>query len=276
MGDVLWIEPVIRALADRHDKVRVHTRYNELFLNYPLPNVSFFSGLSFFQKILIRIDKALGTRLFSIDLDGSYEASPHRHFLEAYQASAGLPPTREYPRLYLSEKERCMDPGITGPFVLLHLESLTDKNYRKAYGINWAAVADRLSRDGYTVLQLGKDPVPIKGVIHRPTSLREMMALLAKASLFIGLDSGPSHLAAALGVPSILLFGAVNPAYRHFPELLKGIILQEPCPYAGCFHEAPNPEKMICRLVGEDGIPICCAFTTEKVLEAIDQLKQRT
>lgn len=37
--------------------------------------------------------------------------------------------------------------------------------------------------------------------------LSEIKSLLANASLFIGNDSGPAHMAAAFGVPSVVLFG---------------------------------------------------------------------
>jgi ADP-heptose:LPS heptosyltransferase len=43
-------------------------------------------------------------------------------------------------------------------------------------------------------------------------SLEDTKALLSKASVFIGNDSGPAHMAAAFGVPSVVLFGASNPA----------------------------------------------------------------
>src|ERR1700744_3424643 len=131
LGDVLWIEPVIRAMAARHKRVTVVSKYNELFLNYPLANVRFRPSLSLFGKLLVGLERRLGTHFFSVDLDGSYERTPHRHFLEAYQEAAGLPIVHEYPKLYLSEAERRMDTGITGRFVVLHLESMTDKNYRK-------------------------------------------------------------------------------------------------------------------------------------------------
>lgn len=272
MGDVLWIEPVIRALAARHRKVTVVTKYNELFLNYPLPNVRFRSDLSTWEKALVRLDELLGARIFSVNLDGAHEKSPHRHFLETFEMKAGVPIVHEYPRLYLDEAEKNMDPGVSGPYVVLHLESFTDRNYRKVYGVDWAEVAAYLRQRGYTVLQLGKEPVPIEGVIHRSTTVREMIALLNKASLFIGLDSGPSHVATALGVPSILFFGAVNPWYRHFPELIKGAVMQGACVYAGCFHETTDPETVVCRLVGKEGIPICSLHTSAAVEKTIDEV----
>lgn len=44
-----------------------------------------------------------------------------------------------------------------------------------------------------------------------PTSLRELAFLLAHASLVIGGDTGPLHLAAALGTPVIGLYGPTDP-----------------------------------------------------------------
>jgi len=41
--------------------------------------------------------------------------------------------------------------------------------------------------------------------------LSEVKSLLAGASLFVGNDSGPAHMAAAFGVPVVVLFGASDP-----------------------------------------------------------------
>lgn len=42
------------------------------------------------------------------------------------------------------------------------------------------------------------------------TSLRELMALIASCSLFLTNDSGPMHMAAALKIPLVALFGSTN------------------------------------------------------------------
>ena len=42
--------------------------------------------------------------------------------------------------------------------------------------------------------------------------LRELKSLLAGAGLFVGNDSGPAHVAAAFGVPSVVVFGSSNSA----------------------------------------------------------------
>lgn len=44
------------------------------------------------------------------------------------------------------------------------------------------------------------------------TSLREAMALMSRCLLFISNDSGLMHVAAALGVPIVAIFGSTNPA----------------------------------------------------------------
>jgi heptosyltransferase-1 len=43
------------------------------------------------------------------------------------------------------------------------------------------------------------------------TSLGELVALLRRAHLFVGGDTGPLHLAALLGVPTVALFGPTDP-----------------------------------------------------------------
>jgi heptosyltransferase III len=47
--------------------------------------------------------------------------------------------------------------------------------------------------------------------LEQPTDLIRLWQLVNAASLFIGNDSGPSHLAGILGVPTITLFGPTNP-----------------------------------------------------------------
>jgi heptosyltransferase-2 len=57
--------------------------------------------------------------------------------------------------------------------------------------------------------QAWKD-APILVARHLP--LPELAAILARCRLFLGHDSGISHLAAATGAPCLLLFGPTDPA----------------------------------------------------------------
>lgn len=66
------------------------------------------------------------------------------------------------------------------------------------------------------------------GVILAPsTDLRRMAGLIAQAQVFISADTGPLHLAFALGRPTVGLFGPV-PAGRNGPRGSRSINLQAP------------------------------------------------
>ena len=59
------------------------------------------------------------------------------------------------------------------------------------------------------------------------TSLTEMIALTRQASLFIGGDTGPLHLAAALKIPVVAIFGPTDPA-RNGPYGTRSVVLRSP------------------------------------------------
>ena len=81
---------------------------------------------------------------------------------------------------------------------------------------NFIALMRRVTTElGMQVVVLGSEKAPDlpPGVIDltRRTSMLETAAVLAEADVFVGLDSGPSHLASAVGTPSVILFGPTDP-----------------------------------------------------------------
>ena len=58
-------------------------------------------------------------------------------------------------------------------------------------------------------------------------TLTQLIALTRRATLFIGGDTGPMHLAAALGVPVVAIFGPTNPA-RNGPFGTRSVVLRSP------------------------------------------------
>jgi lipopolysaccharide heptosyltransferase I len=87
----------------------------------------------------------------------------------------------------------------------------------------WAALAERLLGDGLQVVfgGSGKDRDYLLRIVGRMAQvpmvaageldLAASAALLKKAALYIGLDSGPMHMAALAGVPVVALFGPTHP-----------------------------------------------------------------
>jgi lipopolysaccharide heptosyltransferase II len=71
-------------------------------------------------------------------------------------------------------------------------------------------------------------------------SVREMMALIASCDLFIGNNSGPLHVAAALGVPTVSIMGPSDPL-RFAPRgpadrVVRRELPCSPCQRALCWH----------------------------------------
>jgi heptosyltransferase-1 len=58
-------------------------------------------------------------------------------------------------------------------------------------------------------------------------SVSELIAITRRARLFLGGDTGPMHLAAALGVPVVALFGPTRPE-RNGPYGIRSIVLRSP------------------------------------------------
>lgn len=96
-------------------------------------------------------------------------------------------------------------------------------------------------------------------------SLPELAAVMERASAFLGCDSGPAHMAAALGRPVCVIFGSSNrDLWRPWGEGHAVVGLELPCsPCPG--KQCPQTRAMACIL----DIP------TEQVLRAVSDLLQR-
>lgn len=79
----------------------------------------------------------------------------------------------------------------------------------------------RESRGVASVVNIGRGDAEVAGEVSRSMSdcaavmdsldVRELIALIAGARLFVGNDSGPAHLAAATARPSVVIFGSTYP-----------------------------------------------------------------
>ncbi|MBI2881699.1 MAG: glycosyltransferase family 9 protein [Candidatus Tectomicrobia bacterium] len=65
-------------------------------------------------------------------------------------------------------------------------------------------------------------------------SLRELMALLSRADLMVGNDSGPTHMAAALGTRTVALFSGTNDAAEWAPAGPGTRVLRKDVPCSPC------------------------------------------
>lgn len=110
-------------------------------------------------------------------------------------------PQQEIPRAFLAPRPS----PRSGTYAVIHpFASAPDKTWPAG---RFVAVARRLGMDVVVVGSPNDDFAPFLDFEIACGSLAGTSALLAGASLFIGNDSGPAHMAAAHGVPAVVLFG---------------------------------------------------------------------
>jgi heptosyltransferase-1 len=139
--------------------------------------------------------------------------------------------------------------GLKGPVVILSPGAgwATKEWPPERYGEIARALADK----GFTpIVNYGPAEKPLAHVVEtasngvsRPMtcSLAELIALTRRASLFIGGDTGPLHLAAALDVPVVAIFGPTDPA-RNGPYGRRSIVLRNAASRTSLSHTStPDP-----------------------------------
>jgi len=139
--------------------------------------------------------------------------TPERHTLIAVNAGASRP-TKRWPLERYVETLRRL--GLVIPDITTMVlggsreEPLAQRLATAVRGLGWPAVA----ATGFTIL--------------------ETAALLSRCRLLLGNDAGTHHLAAALGVPSVTLFGPERPQEWHPYEPPKHVALSHPVHCVNC------------------------------------------
>ena len=139
----------------------------------------------------------------------------------------------------------------------------------------FVAVGNALARRGLRVLVLGgpkereatlalaaqMDPCPV--AVAGELTFRQMAALIDRVSLLITGDTGPMHVAAALGTPQVALFGPTSPAW-YGPRTGRFVSLLHPVPCGPC-------DKKHCHNLSD---PHLCLrlVTVDEVLAAAERL----
>jgi ADP-heptose:LPS heptosyltransferase len=124
-----------------------------------------------------------------------------------------------------------------------------------------------------SIVNLGPGDAEIAAATHEVLSpvavvvdslaLRELVALIARARLFVGNDSGPTHISSALGRPTVAIFGASNAVNWRPWQPPSRLIRHE----AACPHQ-PAPDEQ------QDACILC--ITTEQVADASGTLLAET
>ncbi len=146
----------------------------------------------------------------------------------------------------------------------------------------FAAVCIEMGKDGWSFVVLGgsgeenlanklMEAVGEQVVINVPNerlSLAEMAALMGKCQIFLGNDSGPMHLASALGMRVVAIFGSTSPNRTGplLPEEMK-------CEVWSRFECSPCRERFFEDCTPAKGIAPCLdAISPEEVIDGLKRL----
>lgn len=244
LGDIVACEPVIRWLRQKHPDAYlvwlVRGPYRELVLFHPeLDEVVTVSSVAEHN----RLAKALGDQLVDLHLslchctdtgwvhdkrrgDPSitvFNYFEHGSLLEIFTKSAGLPALTEAPQLHLPASVQSEMDSLApiAPFLVVHTKSNDEtKDWpteKWVELVRWLAMEFRMP-----VVEVGLRSTLSK---HVPglvdfcgrLSVLQTAALIRRAAGFLGVDSGPAHLANALRRPSVVLFGRYRAFNRYLP-----------------------------------------------------------
>ncbi len=160
--------------------------------------------------------------------------------------------------------------GAERPYIVVHPGAAAPARAWPA--LHHAATVELLEAYGHRVVVTGgPDEVSLTATVAGPsarnlgglTNLRTLAAVLEGASVVVAGNTGPAHLAAAVGTPVVCLFAPVVPAIRWAPYGVPLELLGD--------QEADCRESRA-RTCPVPGHPCLSSVTPEQVLEAVQRL----
>lgn len=255
-GDIVACEPVARYLREKYPEAHISwaviSPYRELIDSNPHINETVILGcltdwiklckhsgydlivdlhvnLRVCEKCRVPLIKEQGNPFVNV-----YEYFDYGPILEAFCLGAGLPALSAQPQVYLGEPHRtAVDKlGLPPQFCVIHRES---NSSAKEWPIEkWQALTRFLVKElGIAVVEVGSTkrkpeegnpPNAISGefgssvinLVNR-TNLLETAEVIRRARFYIGIDSGPAHLANAVRTPGIILLGRIGYFRQYTP-----------------------------------------------------------
>lgn len=237
IGDVLMITPGLRELKRRFPNCKLtfaidrHTTHNDIY--YELIKNAPFIDECYDARY---VDKRKYTKcidISAVSIPYEREGLPARNRIDIFANSLGLVTMENRLPFYCVEPEEKAIAksfinehlGFAQPLVGIHTASNEDKRtwrvhqqvkFIKTFSAK-ASGAKFLIFDHHNMYDWSTLP---NVVVTRNESLREMASLINEVDLFICPDSGPMHIAGALGKKSLTVFGSIPPEARinHYPS----------------------------------------------------------
>lgn len=259
MGDIIMMEPLMRWYYDNG--------YN-VVVDIPNECCDLFAQHYFPVKHISQFDKGRIPAM-EINLDLAYEVKPKQSYIQSYFDMCGIkekPQFKPYLYPYVDEQTK-----LFKKYCVVHIDK-RETPHRNIFDVNWKKVERHLTALGYTVVQVGKAEHESIGIEMNAMTIGFLKFVISGADLFIGIDSGPSHIAVAYNIPSVIFFGSVNPDYIH-PDLSRIEAIQGKCDRQHCWHIVGGTAGQPCFYDAQK--PPCCVHDSDEVIDAINKFHQR-
>lgn len=135
--------------------------------------------------------------------------------------------------------------GDAAPLLAVHIGAGTAA--KRWAPSRWRSLISRFLSEGWRVVIVGGAEDISAAATLTPhanlidwtgrVSVTQTAALLERADLFIGADSGPSHIAASAGIPSVVLFSGTNRVRQWRPWSRRTLVLRHPVSCRPCHHK---------------------------------------
>lgn len=291
-GDIVAAEPISRYVRSLHTNAHivwfVKPSYHELIDFNPSVDEAFGEFCVTQRRVLF--EKNVFDKIYQLQFSNNNHCAKcqvsldnpiaerkginvHTYFnfgnlLEVFAQTADLVngklpfPGDDQPRLYLQDQHRQKADSLQLPegFIVIHCQS----NYapKDWPAERWGQFVTWISENySYKIVEIGlksnlttKDPAYIN--LCGQLSILETAEVIKRADFFIGLDSGPSHLANAVGTTGVILMGSLGafPSYN---------------PYSGSYGRQEN--AVFIRQEGKMCSELSFEFVKEKVANVLDE-----
>lgn len=183
---------------------------------------------------------------------------PYPERLRALGLAAGAGPGPADPRLDVQDaarasvEKRLADAGIAPADAMVAINPGSVWGTKRWLPEGYGAVAAELRDRGFKVVLVGgREDAGVSAEVARhakgaaidlagATSLPELVALCARARVFVSGDSGPMHIAAAVGTPVVAIFGPTTPSLGFAPRIRAAEIVERSLECRPCDSHGPQ------------------------------------
>ena len=298
------IQPLRRHFPDAHITFLVGPRAFDLFATEPNIDATFvydnrgehagWQGRLRLIKTLrhdkfdlvVNLRDSLTARCIGAEHWGMVRGDSNRHavtrYLEVLQKH-DVDTTEAHPHLQLTEDEQTTahrfltEAGRTSEQLLIGIHPGGNWEYKLWDAKNYAQLGNILCQEQKTSILLFAGPnerelqaqvakmMDVPPILVQTENLRHLAALISTCDVYIGNDTGPMHIAAAVDTPIVALFGSTN-YIRSGPYGGKHTVLQSGI-NLGCNPCHPGRHPGGC---GAGSCEVIAGITVEQVLDAVE------